>query len=213
MRKLHINVASKPFQNFRLLYILSGLIVAGLVVFTVYNAYVIIDVFVSTRGMKAELKKNSEEEERIKVELQDKKMAVLEIKEKRVKEVYQYLDGLLRSRAFSWTLFFNEIEHVIPQTVKIASVAPNAQGDRLTVTIRGLAKKMDGMLAFPENLEKSMAFKNATIWSEEIQADGSIAFNMKFEYYPEKAVEAMEKSNKEAPVADIVPEKKGGTQG
>ena len=46
--RLNINVASRPFQNFLLLYFFTGLLVVSLAAFTVYNLFRVADVFLET---------------------------------------------------------------------------------------------------------------------------------------------------------------------
>ena len=49
-------MASRPFQNFLLLYFFTGLLLVSLAAFTVYNLYRVAEVFLETSRKRASLK-------------------------------------------------------------------------------------------------------------------------------------------------------------
>lgn len=212
MARLNINVASNPFQNFLLLYLSVGVFVAMVFIFTAYNGFVLTRSLLESRRMKAEIQKNEEEIKKADIALQGRQILLAQAKEKKILELNTFIDELLSQRSFSWTLFFNEIERVIPEDVKITTIAPTFQGKQLSVRVECVAKGVNGMLAFTNNLSQSAAFKEPYIFGEDPQQDGGLRFVLNFEYDPAKATALREEQPEKAQdsAAGVGPPPAGG---
>jgi len=70
-------------------------------------------------------------------------------------------NDLIDRRTFSWTELFNRFETTLPDEVRIASVKPRVDRERgIVITITVLAKTVDDVKTFIDNLEATGAFAN-----------------------------------------------------
>jgi Tfp pilus assembly protein PilN len=68
-------------------------------------------------------------------------------------------NDLIDRRTFSWTELFNRLEKTLPAEVRITSVRPHIEKDRrILLTITVLARGVDDIDRFMENLEATGAF-------------------------------------------------------
>ena len=68
-------------------------------------------------------------------------------------------NDLIDRRTFSWTELFNRLEKTLPPEVRITSVRPHIEKDRrIVLTITVLARGVDDIDLFMENLEATGAF-------------------------------------------------------
>jgi Tfp pilus assembly protein PilN len=82
-------------------------------------------------------------------------------------------NDLIDRRTFSWTELFNRFETTLPNDVRIASVKPRVDRERgILLTINVLAKTVDDVNEFIENLEKTGAFHNVTPLEEQTNDQG-----------------------------------------
>ena len=69
-------------------------------------------------------------------------------------------NDLIDRRTFSWTELFNRLEKTLPAEVRITSVRPHIEKDRrILLTITVLARGVDDIDRFMENLEATGAFE------------------------------------------------------
>ena len=70
-------------------------------------------------------------------------------------------NDLIDRRTFSWTELFNRFETTLPDDVRIAAVKPRVDRERgIVITITVLAKTVDDVKTFIDNLEATGAFAN-----------------------------------------------------
>jgi Tfp pilus assembly protein PilN len=92
---------------------------------------------------------------------------------------------LIDRRTFSWTELFNRFETTLPDDVRIASVKPRVDRDRgILLTINVLAKTVDNVSTFIENLEKTGAFTNIRPADERTDDNGLLISSLEAVYVP-----------------------------
>jgi len=79
---------------------------------------------------------------------------------------------LIDRRVFSWTQFFNRIERTLPPSVMLTSVRPDFQTDDPDVIMGVLAKSVEDIDIFIEQLESTGAFADVLSREEEITDEG-----------------------------------------
>jgi Tfp pilus assembly protein PilN len=92
---------------------------------------------------------------------------------------------LIDRRTFSWTELFNRLETTLPPEVRITAVRPSLDRDRrITLTMNVLARGVDDVNEFMENLEATGAFVNLLSREERITDSGQLAAILECEYVP-----------------------------
>lgn len=81
-------------------------------------------------------------------------------------------NDLIDRRTFSWTELFNRFESTLPADVRITSLRQNVNRDRGTVlTIAVLARNVDEVNQFMENLSATGAFTDVLATEERVDPD------------------------------------------
>ena len=94
-------------------------------------------------------------------------------------------NDLIDRRTFSWTELFNRFESTLPDDVRIASVKPLVDRDRgIVLTINVLAKTVDDVYTFIENLEETGAFSNIRPVDERNDEAGLLLSTLETVYVP-----------------------------
>src|SRR5438093_7617000 len=68
-------------------------------------------------------------------------------------------NDLIDRRTFSWTELFNRLETTLPDDVRITSVRPKVDANGTTLTIAVIARAVDDVSRFMDNLQKTGAFR------------------------------------------------------
>ena len=94
-------------------------------------------------------------------------------------------NDLIDRRTFSWTELFNRLEAALPDDVRIASVKPRVDRERgILLSINVLAKTVDDVNEFIENLEKTGAFMNIRPADERTDESGLLISSLEAVYVP-----------------------------
>lgn len=100
----------------------------------------------------------------------------------------QRANELIDRRTFSWTALWNEFEATLPQNVRITSFRPRLEPKRgNVVTISVIARSVDDVQEFMENLEKTGAFPEIFPPSERTNEEGQLETVIEVVYTPRAA--------------------------
>jgi len=101
-----------------------------------------------------------------------------------------FANGVLGSKSFSWTLFLNRLEGLIPKGVGVTNVSPDF--NTMYVSISGSADDMGKLLEFMDSLTKSEYFEDLppsfSTSRQVVDKDTGKTvevFNIKIKYFPE----------------------------
>lgn len=94
-------------------------------------------------------------------------------------------NDLIDRRTFSWTDLFNRFERTLPDDVRITSVHPALDKDRrIVLTVNVLARGVDDVNRFMENLDQANAFFDLHSRQEQTNDDGQIESTLEMIYQP-----------------------------
>ena len=106
---------------------------------------------------------------------------------------------LIDRRTFSWTALWNEFEGTLPPNVRITSFRPRLDPKRgNVVTITVIARGVDDVNLFMENLDKTGAFKDSYTPSERTNERGLLETVIETVYAPKQAAKTAAASAPEA---------------
>ena len=77
-----------------------------------------------------------------------------------------YLNGLIGQRAFPWIKIFTDLEHILPEGVRVVSIEPKLAGENVQLKLLVGATTDEAKLKFLKTLETSGEFSNIQLLSE-----------------------------------------------
>jgi Tfp pilus assembly protein PilN len=94
-------------------------------------------------------------------------------------------NDLIDRRTFSWTELFNVFEKTLPDDVRITAVRPNIDEGRFRLRIAVVARGVEDVNQFINNLQKTGMFPQVgSAISEHFEEDGSLVTDLEVEYQP-----------------------------
>ncbi|HUR35846.1 MAG TPA: PilN domain-containing protein [Vicinamibacterales bacterium] len=92
---------------------------------------------------------------------------------------------LIDRRTFSWTELFNRFERTLPDDVRITAVHPTVDRDRrIVLAVNVLAREVDDVNQFMENLDQTNAFFELHSRQEQTNDEGQIESSLEMIYAP-----------------------------
>ncbi len=185
MKPIHLNLASRPYRDYRPLYavvVVASLVIAFLMLNNIDTYYRYVRETRSTRNDIATLEAQIEQERR-RAEVSANQMRGIDLA--RLSRQTQFVNAQLAERAFSWSELLDRLEGVVPGAVRILSVSPTFLDNGLVnLGLTGEAKEADGMTAFITRLQRSPHFANAFPQSEARGQASGFHFTMNVDYRP-----------------------------
>lgn len=180
-----INLSTRPFYNERVVHLSLALAVALVVVVSAFNLWQVYGL----SGRQAELQGRISRAEATSRDFRDRATAIRRSINPRELEATvaaaREANLLIERRVFSWTDVLNQFETTLPASVRISSVRPRIERDgTMVVAVVILARTVEAVDAFIENLEKRGAFSGVLSREEFVNEDGLIQASLQGLYRP-----------------------------
>lgn len=184
MRPLHLNLASRPYRDYRPVYavvVVSSLLIAFMMLNNVDTYFRYIRETKTTRAKIEQVEKQTKvEQERANALTQ----RIRGINVKQLAEQTQFANSRLAERAFSWSELLDRLERVMPNDVRIDSIAPSFDRDGMVhLSMSAVAKDGNGMVATLIRMHADSTFSHPFPNSEE-QTAGGYRFSLRVDYKP-----------------------------
>ncbi|PYR62355.1 MAG: hypothetical protein DMF91_07150 [Acidobacteria bacterium] len=160
-RVIQTNLSTRPFYNERAVHLALLALAAAVLLASVFNATRVIqlsrsDTRQATQASRdekraADLRRSAD---RLRATVDPRQIELVSVQARRAND-------LIDRRTFSWTDLFNRFETTLPDEVRITSMRPRIvpkEGTVLTITV--VARGVDDVNEFVQNLEKNGAFAN-----------------------------------------------------
>lgn len=124
MKPLHLNLASRPFRDYRPLYLV--VVVASILIAVMM--FLNIDTYLryvrETKTKRAQIDKLEQqiEEEQRRTEQVNQRLKTVDVK--LLSSQTQFVNTQLAQRAFSWSELLDRLERVLPDDVRVQTIAP-----------------------------------------------------------------------------------------
>lgn len=183
MKPLHLNLASRPYRDYRPVYavvVAMSLIAAFLMLNNVETYYRYTRDTQSTRAKIAALEAQTQQE-RQREESVQRRIKGLDLS--RLGAQTKFVNAKLAERAFSWSTLLDELESVLAADVRLLSVAPRFETDgtiRLSLLFR--SKSADGMIKTINRMHADPQFRNPFPSSQAKLDEGGYSFSLTVEY-------------------------------
>ena len=200
MRSLELNLASRPFRNNTPIWSAHGLLFAGVVAFTAWNAQTTLDITRKLTALQADL--GSVERQQGDLDRREES-AVTGARQFDLKTLQVQADkanDIILRRGLSWTRLFNTLEQVIPYEVRMTAARPDygtrpsASGGSkdavfegtVPVEVEGIAQSFESFLELERALIVDPHFAGVEpIRSESPKGSAEVTFQLRFLYDPD----------------------------
>ncbi len=166
--RLDINLATRPYEDAREFWVRWGTVIAVLAVLTLGLIAWTVRSWQNAgrdRHAIAQLQQKIAQRDRERAEAQ----AFLDMSANRsTRDQSQFLNGLIRRKAFSWTRVFEELEQVMPANLHVVSLRPefNEQNE-MQLEMRVAGDNRNAAVELVHRMESSKHFQSAQLLSEQ----------------------------------------------
>jgi Tfp pilus assembly protein PilN len=184
VKPIHLNLAARPFRDYRPVY--AAVIVMALL--TAFLALNNVDTLLkyqtetkTTRADIARLEEQTADEQRNADTLAQRLRGV---DLKLLASQTEFANAQLAERAFSWSELLDRLERVLPANVRLQSISPTFDKDGLVhLGMTCIGKTGDGLSATLNNFNGDPHFANAFPQSD-AQQQGEYRFTLGVDYRP-----------------------------
>lgn len=191
--KIHINLASQPYENASKFYVRWGALLLAATLLSVALVFGAVSGWRNAHGLSGRIA--AEQANLDKLNLQEQQdLAILNKPENRdVRDKSRVLNGLIRSKEFSWTRIFSDLEHLMPARLHVLSIAPQLDvNNEIEVHMVVAGDSREKAIELIQNMEQSREFRHAQVMAETetrreqggAQAGDTVQFEIIAQYVP-----------------------------
>jgi Tfp pilus assembly protein PilN len=185
------NLATRPFYNERGTHVAIGMLAAVVLAVTVFNLWEVFALSGRHAQLRAVITKSENRAHALHREAVSIRRSLSANEMDRTITAAREANALIDRRVFSWTALFNEFEATLPDNVRIASVRPRIERDgSMTLLMAVVARNVDGINTFIENLERQGTFRNVISREEFVNEAGLLQASLQGQYVPPAAAPA-----------------------
>lgn len=185
MRPLHLNLASRPWQNTRPFWITVGVTVAVIVILLVNNVQAAWRYYVETeetRSAISEVQMKTTSERQAARQLQEQ-IATLDRSD--LMRRVDFVNRQIVERAFSWSQLLDHLERVLPDDVRLKSLRPKIEEQGpILLSMNCVAKDQDAYVETIRQMSADPNFENPYPLSE-VSDGGEVIFTLQVTYRPD----------------------------
>ena len=184
MKRIGINLATRPYGNQVLPALVLGALLLAAVGATTANVYYYVTRARDAAAFAALIEQAREDSRAL---AEEEKRLARDLASEDVEKINEYVslaNHLLQRRGFSWTLLFNRLETVQPYRVQLEAVQPSVGQEGISIAITGEAEKHGHFLEYIDRLEESPNFSRVLPVSESYTNRGTIRFMLRMNYDP-----------------------------
>jgi Tfp pilus assembly protein PilN len=182
---IRTNLSTRPFyneQSVRLWLTLVGVVV---LIATLYNVSQVLRYSTSNTELATQAATDEARAAELRGRAQRLRASVDTSQVEAISVDARQANELIDRRTFSWTELFNRFERTLPDDVRITAVRPTVDRDRrIVLTVAVLARSVDDVNEFMENLDKTGAFYELRSGQEQTTEDGQIESVLETVYQP-----------------------------
>lgn len=184
MKPLHLNLASRPFRDYRPVY-------AAVVVMALLTAFLALNNVDTLLRYRTETKSTRANIDKLDGQIADEQRHTEALTQrlrgvdlKVLSSQTEFANTQLAERAFSWSELLDRLERVLPNDVRLQSVTPAFEKDGLVhLSMTCIAKTGDGLTATINRFNGDAHFANAFPTSESLQG-GEYHITLGVDYRP-----------------------------
>jgi Tfp pilus assembly protein PilN len=168
------NLATRPFYNERAVHFWLLVAAVAVVAATIFNVSQVIRYSRSDTELAQEASNDEARAADLRASAAGLRARIDTRQIEVASEEARQANDLIERRTFSWTELFNRLEATLPANVRITSVQPRLENRRMLLTITVVARSVEDVQQFMENLAGTGAFPNLLPPQERINEDGQL---------------------------------------
>jgi hypothetical protein len=184
LKTIHPNLSARPFRDYRPVYaviVTASLLIAFLMLNNIDTYYRYHRETRTTREEIARIERQAAEERRA-TDAAAQQIGSMDLET--LGRRTRFINAQLAERAFSWSELLDRLERVIPNDVRIVSIAPSFDDAGLVVLrLNCESLAADGMLRTINRFHTNPAFANPFPGGDQ-QSDGIYRFDLSVTYKP-----------------------------
>ncbi len=191
--RFNINLATQPYQDARRFYRHWLLAVFALTIVTVALVYVTASAWRKSYEADRQLRQEKQTLARLDRYEQEDKAVLNKAENNNVRQRSDFINDLIRRKAFSWTQVFSELERLMPPRVHVVSITPELKdNNQLAIHMLVAGDSRDRALELVKRMEGSRSFRDPGVDSEVSQArpPDTIQIQISAVYIPQPPVAA-----------------------
>ena len=185
MKPIHLNLASRPFRDYRPVYaavVVMALLTAFL---ALNNVDTLLRYRTETKTTRTDISQLEQQtaDERHKADMLAQQLRGVDLK--LLSSQTEFANTQLAERAFSWSELLDRLERVLPDDVRLQSVTPTFDKDgTVHLSMTCVAKSGTGLSATINHFNGDSHFANAFPASEVVEATGERRITLSVDYRP-----------------------------
>ncbi|MBI2956182.1 MAG: hypothetical protein HYY26_02595 [Acidobacteria bacterium] len=165
-----INLATRPFLNYRPFLAGAGLLALASLGLTVLVAYEGIQAWQERRATQAQVRELEQRRAALLEEQRELERALEDSRTRELLERARFLNRLIEQKRLSWTRLFFDLQQRLPSRVRILSLGPRLREDGLLeVELRVGGESAVALIEFLQSLEKAKEFREVMLESQAAQ--------------------------------------------
>ncbi len=184
MKPLHLNLASRPYRDYRPVYaavVAMSLVTAFLMLNNVETYYRYTRDTRSTRTKIASIEAQTQQE-RERERMVQQRTKGLDLA--RLGAQTAFVNAKLAERAFSWSTLLDELESVLADDVRLVSVAPTFSDSGIQLSLDFVSKSANGMIKTINRMNADPQFLHPFPSSQSAVEGGGYSFSLTVQYVP-----------------------------
>ena len=183
---IRTNLSTRPFYNERAVHIVLLVLAVIVVAATAWNVTRILrysssDTRLATQASRDEARAAElrQQAARLRAGVDPKQVELASVGARQAND-------LIDRRTFSWTELLNRFETTLPDEVRITAVRPRVDREKgILLRVNVIARGVDDVAEFMENLEATGSFKDARPAEEHMNEAGQLETTLEIGYVPE----------------------------
>jgi type IV pilus assembly protein PilN len=184
LRTFHLNLATRPYRDYRPVYavvVAASLVTAILLLQNVDTYYRYTQETRTTRARISELERRTAEEQRNADQLSHR---VATVNVKTLNSEARYVNSQIAERAFSWSELLDQLETVLPRSVRVDSLTPSFEkSGTVRLALVCSSKSPEGLIDTINSLNRASRFSKP-FPSSTATENGVTRFTIAVEYLP-----------------------------
>ena len=190
--RFDINLASRPFQDARGIYLRWGAALGGVACITIALLLISYQNWRQTREINKSMAQVQQQIEQYDQLKRSNEALLNQPANRDTRQRSQFVNGLILRKSFSWTRAFSDLEKIMPTHVHLVKIEPELTPDnQLKIKMTVISSSRDKGLDLQRKLETSSEFKNPRIDKETTKLTsggsdpvGSVEFDITAVYVP-----------------------------
>jgi Tfp pilus assembly protein PilN len=164
--KIRLNLATSPLENHRRFALGAALVGTVALVVLVLLSWHVYSARRAERALRAEIARLEKQTEQLRRQRRELEDYFNRAEIRKMRDRSGYLNGLIEQRSFPWTKIFAELEHILPDGVRVVSISPKMSEGRIEVKLVVGATGDESKLKFLRALEASKEFSGIQLLAE-----------------------------------------------